>query len=99
MSEIIEKLKDPQKRCTAFKWAALLTGATAIILGAVAAIMPPPWEVHDSVLKLIAEFMGIQAMFEGMVALEAGVDAKVSVSKDKGIEVKTDANGDGKTIE
>ena len=99
MSKIIEKLKNPQTRCTAFKWAALLTGATAIILGVIAAIMPPPWFVDPSILKLIGEFMGIQAMFEAMIALEAGVDAKVSVSKDKGIEVKTDANGDGQTID
>lgn len=97
--EQVKAARRAKDRCTAFKWMSMLSGAAAILIGIIALIMPPSWQVDDSVLKLIAEFMGIQAMFEAMVALEAGVDAKVAFSKDKGLEVKTDANGDGKTID
>lgn len=99
MSEDMKKraaqARELKNRCTAFKWMAIASGAVAIILGVVAAIMPPAWELHPSMLELIGMFMGIQAMYEAMVALEAGTDAKVQISRDKGIEVKTDADGNG----
>lgn len=82
-----------QQKCTAFKWMSIISGAIAIILGGVSLIAPPPWQVHDSVLKLIAEFMGVQAMFEAMVAFESGRDAKITHGN---TSLAIDGDGDGK---
>lgn len=95
-----EELKDrakqarkAQKRCNAFKVMAILSGAIAIVLGTLAAIMPPPWRVDPSILQLIGEFMGIQALFEAMAAFESGRDAKIVHGN---TTVALDGNGDGK---
>lgn len=85
-----------KNRCTAFKWAAIASGATAIVIFVLAAIFPPPWEVKTSILQGMGICVGIQALFEAMVALEAGADAKVNISKN-GVDIKTDADGNGKT--
>ena len=77
---------------------AIISGAVAILMFVAAAIAPPPWEVHASILQGMGICVGIQALFEAMVALEAGVDAKVTHENGK-TSVAIDGNGDGKTPE
>lgn len=91
--EDYKKARRAKKKCTAFKWMAIISGAAAIVLGIVAAIAPPSWEVHPSIIKLIGEFMGIQAMFETMAAVETGADAKLVHNN---TTLAIDGNGDGK---
>lgn len=90
----VKRARKAKDKCTAFKWMSIITGAVAILVGVFALVMPPSWHVEDSVLKLIAEFMGIQAMFEAMVAFESGRDAKLIHGN---TTITVDGDGDGKT--
>lgn len=96
MKESYQNARKAQRKCKAFKIAAIVTGAISVILGVIAVIMPPCWDVTPNVIKLIGEFMGIQCMFEVMVAFESGRDAKLVHGN---TTVTLDGNGDGKMPE
>ena len=93
LKQDLKRARKAQRKCNAFKIAALATGIAATLLGIIAAVAPPPWQVHTSMLKLIGEFMGIQCMFGVMVAFEAGKDAKLTHGN---TTISIDGNGDDK---
>lgn len=92
--ERVAKARKARNRCTVFKWMTIVTGALALLLGLFAAIMPPPWEVHHSIISLIGEFMGIMAIFAALSAFESGRDAKLILGDHATLAL--DGNGDGK---
>lgn len=70
--------EEKKQYCTRFKVAALILAGVATIMLVVAFLMPPPWEIHQSVLAAVGEFIGIIALFMGWEAIDRGIDAKIS---------------------
>ena len=67
-----------KKYCTRFKIAGIVLAAIAAIMLVVAFLMPPPWEIHQSVLAAVGELIGLIALFMGWEAIDRGIDAKVT---------------------
>lgn len=97
LKENVKKARKAKNRCTLFKWMTIVTGLAAVVLGLFAAIMPPPWEVHQSIISLIGEMMGIMAIFAALTAFESGRDAKLILGNKA--TVTFDGDGDGKVPE
>ena len=93
----IKLAKKLRTKCTAFKVMTIISGSVAIILGVLAAIAPPPWDVHPNMLKLIGELMGIMGIFSALTAFESGKDAKLILGNHLSLNI--DGNGDGKVGE
>lgn len=92
--EMIQKAKKLRGRCTAFKWMTIVSGSVGLVMFVLAAIMPPPWQVHDSILKGIGECMGIMGIFSALTAFESGRDAKLILGNHASLTI--DGDGDGK---
>ena len=51
--------------------------AVSVVLLVVSWIMPPPWEIHDSVIKGVAELFGFAALTQVVPAIESGRSVKI----------------------
>lgn len=64
----------------------VLAGISVLML-IISWIMPPPWEVHSSVITAVAELFAFAALWTVLVAIENGGTAKITKG-DVNVEIK-----------
>lgn len=64
----------------------VLAGISTLML-IISWIMPPPWEVHSSVITAVAELFAFAALWTVLVAIENGGTAKITKG-DVNVEIK-----------
>ena len=64
----------------------VLAGISALML-IISWIMPPPWEVHSSVITAVAELFAFAALWTVIIAIENGGTAKITKG-DVNLEIK-----------
>lgn len=74
----------------------ILAGISALML-IISWIMPPPWEVHSSVITAVAELFAFAALWTVIIAIENGGTAKISKG-DINVEIKQESE-DKKEVE
>jgi len=52
-------------------------GSIALILLIVSWLMPPPWQIHETVIQGVAEIMGFAALWAVVIAIEKGTAASL----------------------
>lgn len=72
------KDKRNKKLCTKLKIAAIVLTAIAAAMLIVAFLMPPPWEIHQSVLAAVGELFAFAALFFAWESVDRGIDAKLT---------------------
>lgn len=96
--EQIKEARRAKDRCTHYAKAAIILAFLTALAFFVAMLIPPYGEVSRSILQGMGILAGLSASFNFADAWKAGNDAKLLISRN-GIEVKTDGNNDGKTID
>lgn len=64
----------------------ILAGISALML-IISWVMPPPWEVHSSVITAVAELFAFAALWTVIIAIENGGTAKITKG-DINLEIK-----------
>lgn len=70
-----------KSKCSTLEKTAIILTCLAAAIGIAAFILPPPWQVHESVIKLIGEFIGLIAILFAWASVKRGMDVKLTHGK------------------